>query len=68
MWSESNAVAFQAEEVSTFYENFAPYEPNETNEDEDCVVKKMDLLGLWTDIPCNTYNRWTLCEAAGILS
>ena len=67
VWSESKITAFQAEEVSYHYENFAPNEPNDSNRDEDCVVKKMDRQGEWMAIPCKTYNRWTLCEAAGIL-
>ena len=67
MWSESKIVAFQSEEASYHYENFAPNEPNDSSRGEDCVVKRMDRQGEWMDIPCNTYNRWTLCEAAGIL-
>lgn len=67
MWSESKIIAFQSEVASYHYENFAPNEPNDGNRGEDCVVKKMDRQGEWMDIPCNTYNRWTLCEAAGIL-
>ena len=68
MWNTSKIVAFQSEEASYHYENFAPNEPNDSNRDEDCVVKRMDRQGEWMDIPCNTYNRWTLCEAVGILS
>ena len=64
MWNTSKIVAFQSEEASYHYENFAPNEPNR---DEDCVVKKMDRQGEWMAIPCKTYNRWTLCEAAGML-
>ena len=67
MWNTSKIVAFQSEEASYHYENFAPNEPNDSNRDEDCVVKRMDRQGEWMDIPCNTYNRWTLCEAAGML-